>query len=70
LLGDGASWSTFVEECEPVNTVGTRATTSSTGAMTSRAGKSTLGGGESFHEDAAPELLCSEAIAVSSSKST
>ncbi|GJT10801.1 hypothetical protein Tco_0857843 [Tanacetum coccineum] len=40
LLGDGASWSTFVEEGEPVDTPGTR-------VMTSGACKSTLGVGVS-----------------------
>ncbi|GKF78857.1 hypothetical protein Tco_0234425, partial [Tanacetum coccineum] len=57
---DGASWSTVVEKGEPVDTAGSGVTTSVIGAMTSGAGQSTLG----------PELLCSEAIAVSSSKST
>ncbi|GJS64276.1 hypothetical protein Tco_0678840 [Tanacetum coccineum] len=50
LLGDGASWSTVVEEGEPVDTTGTGETTSSIGEMTLGAGRSTLGGGESFHE--------------------
>ncbi|GJW92877.1 hypothetical protein Tco_0172549 [Tanacetum coccineum] len=69
VIGDGASWSTVVEEGEPVNTARTGATTSSIRAMTSGAGRSTLGGGESFHE-VRVLMLCSEAIAVSSSKST
>ncbi|GJY28704.1 hypothetical protein Tco_0404471 [Tanacetum coccineum] len=42
LLGDGASWSTVVEEGEPVDAAGSRATTSAIRAMTSGAGRSTL----------------------------
>ncbi|GJR19992.1 hypothetical protein Tco_0968519 [Tanacetum coccineum] len=42
---DGASWSTIVEEGEPVDKTGSRATTSTIGAMTSGAGQSILGGG-------------------------
>ncbi|GKA46580.1 hypothetical protein Tco_0739463, partial [Tanacetum coccineum] len=38
LLGHGASWSTVVEEGEPVDTADTGATTSSIGATTSGAG--------------------------------
>ncbi|GKE34570.1 hypothetical protein Tco_1453892 [Tanacetum coccineum] len=47
LLGDGVSWSTVVEEGDPVYTAGTGATTSSIGAMTSGDGRSTPGGGVS-----------------------
>ncbi|GJV54456.1 hypothetical protein Tco_1450197 [Tanacetum coccineum] len=43
--GDGASWSTIVEEGEPVDAAGSGATTSVIGAMTSGAGRSTLDGG-------------------------
>ncbi|GKC70230.1 hypothetical protein Tco_1116113, partial [Tanacetum coccineum] len=39
-----------VEEGDLVDTTGTGETTSSIGAMTSGARRSTLGGGESFHE--------------------
>ncbi|GKD08465.1 hypothetical protein Tco_1188150, partial [Tanacetum coccineum] len=46
----GASWSTFAEEGELVDTAGTGATTSAIGAMTLGVGLSILGGGESFHE--------------------
>nr|GEZ61382.1 hypothetical protein [Tanacetum cinerariifolium] len=49
-LGEGASWSTVVEKGEPIESASSRVTTSSIGATTSRAGGSTLGGGESFHE--------------------
>ncbi|GKF18841.1 hypothetical protein Tco_0063759 [Tanacetum coccineum] len=42
---DGASWSTVVEEGEPVDAAGSGATTSAIRAMTSRAGRSTLNGG-------------------------
>ncbi|GKD65650.1 hypothetical protein Tco_1307758 [Tanacetum coccineum] len=42
LLGDDASWSTFVEEGEPVNAAGSGATTLAIRAMTSGAGQSTL----------------------------
>ncbi|GJZ40114.1 hypothetical protein Tco_0586677, partial [Tanacetum coccineum] len=35
LLGDGASWSTVVEEGEPVDATGFEATTSTIRAMTS-----------------------------------
>nr|GFD20609.1 hypothetical protein [Tanacetum cinerariifolium] len=45
LLGDGASWSTVVEEGEPVDAAGFRATTLAIEAITSGAGRSTLGGG-------------------------
>nr|GEX25875.1 hypothetical protein [Tanacetum cinerariifolium] len=38
LLADGASWSTVVEEGEPVHAASSGATTSAIGAMTSRAG--------------------------------
>ncbi|GKE95171.1 hypothetical protein Tco_1580026, partial [Tanacetum coccineum] len=41
---DGASWSTVVEEGEPVDVAGSGATTSAIGAMTSGARRSTLGG--------------------------
>ncbi|GKA47907.1 hypothetical protein Tco_0740865 [Tanacetum coccineum] len=41
----GASWSTVVEEGEPVNAAGSGATTLAIRAMTSRAGRSTLDGG-------------------------
>ncbi|GJT66575.1 hypothetical protein Tco_1018055 [Tanacetum coccineum] len=44
---DGASWSTFVEEGEPIDTAGTRSTTLAIRAMTSGAGLSILGGGVS-----------------------
>nr|GFC44327.1 hypothetical protein [Tanacetum cinerariifolium] len=47
LLGDAASWSTIVEEDEPIDSTGSGAITSSIGAMTSGAGGSTLGGGVS-----------------------
>ncbi|GKF16274.1 hypothetical protein Tco_0061192 [Tanacetum coccineum] len=66
---DGASWSIVVEEGEPVDAAGSGATTSAIGAMTSGAGRSTLHGGSHFMK-CGPELLCSEANAVSSSKST
>ncbi|GKF59066.1 hypothetical protein Tco_0175852, partial [Tanacetum coccineum] len=39
---DGASWSAVVEEGEPVDVVGSGATTSAIGATTSGAGRSTL----------------------------
>ncbi|GJV23364.1 hypothetical protein Tco_1376059 [Tanacetum coccineum] len=39
---DGASWSTVIEEDEPIDAAGSRATTSAVGAMTSGAGRSTL----------------------------
>nr|GEV49755.1 putative ribonuclease H-like domain-containing protein [Tanacetum cinerariifolium] len=55
LLGDGASWSSVVEEGEPVDAAGSGATTSAIGAMTSGAGSHFMCVG--------PELLCSEAIA-------
>ncbi|GJS58095.1 hypothetical protein Tco_0652879, partial [Tanacetum coccineum] len=42
---DGASWSTVVEEGEPVDAAGSGATTLAIGAMTSGAGRSTLDGG-------------------------
>ncbi|GJX24475.1 hypothetical protein Tco_0228920 [Tanacetum coccineum] len=42
---DGASWSTVVQEGEPVDAAGSGATTSLIGAMTSRARRSTLDGG-------------------------
>nr|GFB74133.1 hypothetical protein [Tanacetum cinerariifolium] len=42
---DGASGLTVVEEGEPVDAAGSRATTSAIGAITSGAGRSTLGGG-------------------------
>ncbi|GJT62888.1 hypothetical protein Tco_1006421 [Tanacetum coccineum] len=45
LLGDGASWSTIVEEAEPVDVAGFGETTLAIGAMTSGAGRSTLDGG-------------------------
>ncbi|GKE09737.1 hypothetical protein Tco_1413288, partial [Tanacetum coccineum] len=45
LLRYGASWSTVVEEGEPVKTAGYGATTSAIRAMTSGAGRSTHGGG-------------------------
>ncbi|GKE69222.1 hypothetical protein Tco_1527294, partial [Tanacetum coccineum] len=45
--GDGASWSTVVEEGEPVDTAGSGATTSVIRAMTAGAMQSTLGGGMS-----------------------
>ncbi|GKG01009.1 hypothetical protein Tco_0305714, partial [Tanacetum coccineum] len=44
FMCDGASWSKVFEEGEPVNATGSGATTSAIGAMTSRAGRSTLGG--------------------------
>nr|GFC55699.1 hypothetical protein [Tanacetum cinerariifolium] len=45
LLGDGAYWSTVVDEGEPVDAAGSEATTSAIGAMSSWAGKSTVGRG-------------------------
>ncbi|GKG33009.1 hypothetical protein Tco_0430519, partial [Tanacetum coccineum] len=42
---DSASWSTVVEEGEPVDAAGFGATTSAIGAMTSGAGQTTLDGG-------------------------
>ncbi|GKG00803.1 hypothetical protein Tco_0302493, partial [Tanacetum coccineum] len=45
LLGDGASWSTVIEEGEPVDAAGYGATTSAIRAMTSGVGRSTLDGG-------------------------
>ncbi|GKD22826.1 hypothetical protein Tco_1224529 [Tanacetum coccineum] len=45
FMCDGASWSTVVEEGEPVDEAGSGATTSAIGAMTSGAGRSTLDGG-------------------------
>ncbi|GKG32835.1 hypothetical protein Tco_0430345, partial [Tanacetum coccineum] len=42
---DGASWSTVVEEGEPVDAACSGATTSAIGVMTSGAGRSTLDGG-------------------------
>nr|GEZ58210.1 hypothetical protein [Tanacetum cinerariifolium]GFA18912.1 hypothetical protein [Tanacetum cinerariifolium] len=50
LLADGASWSTVVEEGEPVDSAGSGAITSAIEAITSGAGRSTLGGGELFHK--------------------
>ncbi|GJV42469.1 hypothetical protein Tco_1420909 [Tanacetum coccineum] len=44
FMCDGASCSTVVEECEPVDAAGSGATTSSIRAMTSGAGQSTLDG--------------------------
>ncbi|GJY78583.1 hypothetical protein Tco_0484384 [Tanacetum coccineum] len=55
LTCDGASWSTVVEEGELVDAAGSGATTSAIGSHFISVGS---------------ELLCSEAIAVSSSKST
>ncbi|GKC64277.1 hypothetical protein Tco_1096875, partial [Tanacetum coccineum] len=45
LLADGASWSTIVEEGEPIDSAGAGASTAAFGAMTSGAGGSILGGG-------------------------
>ncbi|GKF74102.1 hypothetical protein Tco_0220434 [Tanacetum coccineum] len=45
FMCDGASWSTIVEEGEPVNAAGSRTTTLVIGVMTSGAGRSTLDGG-------------------------
>ncbi|GJY03086.1 hypothetical protein Tco_0361238 [Tanacetum coccineum] len=42
FMCDGASWSTVVEEGEPVDAAGSGATTSAIGAMTLGAGRSTL----------------------------
>nr|GEZ53079.1 hypothetical protein [Tanacetum cinerariifolium] len=47
LLGDGASWSTIVEEGEPVDSVGSGAITLARGAITSGTRGSTLGVRES-----------------------
>ncbi|GKG32634.1 hypothetical protein Tco_0430144 [Tanacetum coccineum] len=44
-LSDGASWSTVVEEGEPIDAAGSGATTLTIRAMTSGAGRSTLDGG-------------------------
>ncbi|GKE38780.1 hypothetical protein Tco_1462185 [Tanacetum coccineum] len=41
---DGASWSIVFEEGKPLDAVSSGATTSAIGAMTSRAGRSTLDG--------------------------
>nr|GFA16928.1 integrase, catalytic region, zinc finger, CCHC-type, peptidase aspartic, catalytic [Tanacetum cinerariifolium] len=46
-VGDGASWSTVVEEGESVDSASSRATTSAIRAMTLGARESTLGGGVS-----------------------
>ncbi|GKE19753.1 hypothetical protein Tco_1431265 [Tanacetum coccineum] len=45
FMCDGASWSTVVEEGEPVDAVGSGVTTSAIRAMSSGAGRSTLDGG-------------------------
>nr|GFC39918.1 hypothetical protein [Tanacetum cinerariifolium] len=63
LLGDGVSWSTVVEEGELVDSAGFGATTSSIGAMTSRAGGSTLSGGldsivHQIHEGTVDQEVC------------
>ncbi|GKA87771.1 hypothetical protein Tco_0809535 [Tanacetum coccineum] len=69
LLGDGASWSTVVEEGEPVDTTGTGAATSLIGATTSGAGvdqprwsvlarvRTDIDCQGVFHEVRVPELL-------------
>ncbi|GJY99009.1 putative ribonuclease H-like domain-containing protein [Tanacetum coccineum] len=46
LLCEGSSWSTVVEEGEPVDAAGSGATTSEIRAITSGAGRSTLDGGD------------------------
>ncbi|GJU87051.1 hypothetical protein Tco_1294597 [Tanacetum coccineum] len=45
FMCDGASWSTVVEEGEPVDATGFRSTTLAIRAMTSGVGRSTLDGG-------------------------
>ncbi|GKD56223.1 zinc finger, CCHC-type containing protein, partial [Tanacetum coccineum] len=61
LLGDGASWSTVVEEGEPVDAVGSGVTTSAIRAMSSGAGRSTLDGGLmgflEFYKELEAEIL-------------
>nr|GEV29622.1 hypothetical protein [Tanacetum cinerariifolium] len=69
LLTDGASWSTVVEESEPIDPVGSRATTPAIRAMTLGTGRSTLGGGvsnsydiEGGGFDTSPKMIVAEVI--------
>nr|GEX56184.1 hypothetical protein [Tanacetum cinerariifolium] len=50
LLGDGASWSTVVEEGEPVDAAGSGATTLAIRVIASGAGRSTRGGDYVIHQ--------------------
>nr|GFB67567.1 hypothetical protein [Tanacetum cinerariifolium] len=59
---DGASLSTIVEEGEPVDTAGSKATTSAIRAITLEAGRSTLGGGVSNSSNNGLNKICQSVL--------